>query len=203
MDTSDIRNKYFEWLCDIVGGSVATESVSYSGLLMRLHSIDFRWQRALDADRADWGVEMRYRFAQTQGYGDDFDVRVHLGGTCTVLEMMIALAVRCEEDIMADPEYGDRTSQWFWSMIVSLGLGSMHNANLDVDHVDAVIQKFLDREYGSDGKGGLFTLRNAPFDAREVDIWYQLCWYLDEIDGVVVRPKSDPCTRTRERSKQM
>ena len=39
--------------------------------------------------------------------------------------MMIALAIRCEEHIMDDPDAGDRTGQWFWSMLVSLGLGSM------------------------------------------------------------------------------
>lgn len=42
---------------------------------------------------------------------------------CSVLEMIIALAIRLEEHIMDDPDIGNRTGQWFWDMIVSLGLG--------------------------------------------------------------------------------
>jgi hypothetical protein len=99
--------------------------------------------------------------------------------------MMVALAVRCEEDMMYDPDYGDRTAQWFWGMVRSLGLGGMMDSVYDPDRVEAVIQRFLNRDYEPNGKGGLFTLRHAPFDARKVDIWYQLCWYLDELAGDV------------------
>ena len=129
---------------------------------------------------------MRYRFAQSKPLDTgSFDVRVYLGGPCTVLEMMVALAVRCEEDMMDDPDYGDRTSQWFWNMVVSLGLGGMTDRVYDYERVEMVIQRFLNRDYEPNGKGGLFTLRHAPFDARKVDIWHQLCWYLDELAGDV------------------
>ena len=47
--------------------------------------------------------------------------------------------------------------------------------------VEDVIERFLDREYGPDGKGGLFTVRHCEYDLRDVEIWYQLCWYLDSI----------------------
>lgn len=183
MYAGDIQEYYFEWLCDIVCRGSQPDDISYDLLLRHLQGIPFRWSRTLDADRADWGVDMRYRFAQSQGYGNRVDIREYIDGPCTVLEMMVALAVRCEEDLMDDPDYGDRTSQWFWSMIVSLGLGAMYNHNYDEQYVENVIQRFLDREYEPNGKGGLFTLRRAPFDSRKVDIWYQLCWYLDELAG--------------------
>lgn len=181
-----IRNEYFEWLCDIVCQKRFANTISYRKLLAHLHNVPFRWSRTLDADRADWGVDMRYRFAQSRSLdAGSFDVRAYLGGPCTVLEMMVALAVRCEEDMMDDPEYGDRTSQWFWNMVVSLGLGGTTDQVYDYDRVEGVIQRFLNRDYEPNGKGGLFTLRHAPFDARKVDIWYQLCWYLDELAGDV------------------
>lgn len=179
MYADEIRSDYFQWLRNIVCTNRFSEAVSYDKLLFRLHSFDFRWTRALDADRAEWGLNMRYRFAQDRKYEAEF-IKQCINGPCSVLEMMIALAVRCEEDLMDDPDYGDRTAQWFWDMIVSLGLGSMVDTNFDVECVDNTIQKFLNREYDRDGKGGLFTLKHAPFDARKVDIWYQLCWHLDE-----------------------
>ena len=41
---------------------------------------------------------------------------------------------------------------------------------------------FLNREYEPNGKGGLFFIRNCKEDLRNVEIWAQLCWYLDTID---------------------
>ena len=98
-----------------------------------------------------------------------------------MLEMMIALAIRCEEDIMNDSSIGDRTKQWFWGMVVSLGLGPMHDAYYDRDFVTDVLDKFVKGLYEPDGRGGLFTIPGCREDLRNVEIWYQLCWYLDTI----------------------
>lgn len=94
--------------------------------------------------------------------------------------MMIALAIRCEEHIMDDPDIGNRTGQWFWNMIVNLGLGSMNDSKFDRDYVEDIVQKFLDRKYSRNGDGGLFTVNRSRYDLRSVEIWYQMCWYLDE-----------------------
>ena len=95
--------------------------------------------------------------------------------------MMIALAIRCEEHIMDDPDIGNRTGQWFWNMIVNLGLGSMTDAKFDENYTNMVIERFLNREYERNGDGGLFTVKHSRRDLRTVEIWYQMCWYLDEI----------------------
>ena len=100
---------------------------------------------------------------------------------CSVLEMIIALAIRLEEHIMDDPDIGNRTGQWFWDMIVSLGLGSMDDSKFDKAHAIDVIRRFLDRDYGRDGKGGLFTIEHCRYDMRDIEIWYQANWYLDNI----------------------
>ena len=95
--------------------------------------------------------------------------------------MMVGLAIRCEETIMDDTNIGDRTGQWFWGMIVNLGLGSMFDNNYDRQLVETNVERFLEREYDYNGKGGLFTIRHCDRDLRDVEIWYQLCWYLDSI----------------------
>ena len=111
---------------------------------------------------------------------DHEEVRHFIDGPCSVLEMMVALAMSCE-NIMNDPQIGDRTGQWFWNMIISLGLGSMTDIRFDKEYCLEVIYRFLDREYEPDGKGGLFTIRNCDTDLRNVGIWYQTCWYLNNI----------------------
>ena len=91
---------------------------------------------------------------------------------------MVALALRCEETIMDDPTLGNRTGQWFWGMITSLGLGSMSDDKYDKAYVNAIISRFLSRDYEPNGKGGLFTVKNCEQDMRDIEIWHQ---YLNSI----------------------
>ena len=91
---------------------------------------------------------------------------------------MVGLAIRCES-FMDDTAYGDRTGQWFWGMITNLGLGHMTDSKFDEREADVIIDRFLNREYEPNGKGGLFTVRNYDEDLRDVEIWNQLCYYLD------------------------
>lgn len=180
--TNQIANEYFKWLSDIVCKDLFSEEISYNKLLVYLHSTEFRWPKSLpmDRNRAEDGIDLRYRFTyQHPDLGVQADRYIH--GPCSVLEMMIALAIRCEETIMDDPKKGDRTQQWFWGMVSSLGLSSMRDDLFDRGFVDFSINRFLNREYEPNGKGGLFTIRNCDKDLRSVEIWYQLNWYLDTI----------------------
>ena len=174
-----IREEYFDWLYELVCKQRYSNRISYKKLLTHLHNTVFRYSILKDQNRAEDGICLRYRF--TDEYYSIKDAEKYLKGPCSVLEMMVALAVRCEENIMDDPNIGDRTGQWFWEMIGNLGLGSMNDTRFDIIYVDEVISKFLDRKYSPDGRGGLFTIKNCDCDLRKVEIWYQLCWYLDSI----------------------
>lgn len=176
MDEQRINDEYFEWMCGLICGNRYAEAVSYRKLLAYLHSIEFTYSIPRDKNRAEDGLDLRYRFAYETNIKHAED---YIYGPCSVLEMMVALAIRCEENIMDDPSYGNRTGQWFWGMIVNLGLGFMTDSRFDEKFVDDVIFRFLNREYEPDGKGGLFTVRNCKYDLRTVEIWYQMCWYLD------------------------
>lgn len=175
---NQIINEYFEWLSDLVCGERYSNPISYRKLLMFLHNVEFRYSIPNDQNRANDGKSLRWRFARGKGMPA---VPTCLCGPCSVLEMMVALALRCEEDIMDDPKIGNRTGQWFWGMVVSLGLGYMTDDNFDKRDARRVINIFLDREYEPNGRGGLFTIRNCDEDIRNIEIWYQLCWYLDNI----------------------
>ena len=181
---NDIINEYFEWLYNYVCEGLFPKSESYRKLFMQLHNTEFTFTISRDANRADDGVNMRYRFVISHGheYEDISDIIMDaLDGPCSVLEMILALAIRCEETIMDDPDVGDRTKQWFWGMITNLGLGSMTDRRFDKAYVNQVVERFLNRDYEPDGKGGLFTVRNSDCDLRDIEIWHQLCRYLDTI----------------------
>ena len=177
----EINEDYFEWLYEGMCGNRYSKNISYRKLLEHLHNTNFRYTRSNDKNRASDGIDLRYSFALSQGCEDEPElITDYLKGPCSVFEMMVALAQRCES-VMDDPKIGDRTGQWFWGMINNLGLGGMNDNRYDEQYVNDVINTFLDREYKSNGKGGLFTIRNCEYDLREVEIWYQLCWYLDTI----------------------
>lgn len=171
-----IIDEYFEWLHDSVCGERYAKSISFRKLLMYLHSREFVYSIPKDENRAEDGMDLRRHFTRESGYPDDY--LEYLEGPCSVLEMMVALSIRCE-NFMDDAQIGNRTGQWFWGMIVSLGLGSMIDTRYDKTFVEEVIDIFLNREYEPDGKGGLFTITDCEDDLRDVEIWYQLCWYLD------------------------
>ena len=164
---------YHQWLCDIVCRNLFSKHVSYDRLLSYLSHREFTIIIPNDINRAEDGIDLRLRYQSHTGE------HISRSIPCSVLEMMVALAIRCEESIMDNPAYGDRTAQWFWSMVRNLGLYSMTDDRFDSEYVSLVIDRFLDREYEPNGEGGLFKINNCKYDLRKIEIWYQLCWYLD------------------------
>lgn len=176
-----VQDEYFEWLYDIVSKQRAHEDISYRKLFMLLHDIEFTFVIPNDVNRAKDGIDLRYKFSIYNDYDPYMINRDILDGPCSVLEMMVALAIRCEEAIMYDTTYGDRTGQWFWGMLNNLGLGHMIDSKFNERVAKHKIYDFLDREYFPDGRGGLFWINDCEEDLRNVEIWTQLCWYLNEI----------------------
>ena len=173
-----VNDEYFEWLCELIDSKRFSRQISYRKLLMHLHNIEFTWFVPHDDNRADDGIQLRRRYALDS---EDMSLTHYLKGPCSVLEMMVALAIRCEENIMDDALIGNRTGQWFWGMIRNLGLTPMTDSKFKIEPVDEIIARFLNREYEPDGRGGLFTIRNCEYDLRTVEIWCQLSWYLGSI----------------------
>ena len=173
----DVREQYFNWMYDMV---FTKRKPSYVRLLRYLDDREFICAVRLDGNRADDGIYLRYRFKQEKQLRA-IDTDRYLSGKCSVLEMMVALCLRIEEDIMDDPTEGNRISKWFHIMLKNLGLLDMDDAYFDKRYADRVITRFLNREYEPDGAGGLFRVKDCPYDLRNVEIWYQMCWYFDSI----------------------
>lgn len=176
----DLNNEYLDWIFSLIGNTY--DGKSYVKLLEYLHNCEFICLWEFDDSRAADGIEFRYRFGYENNYSR-IDISTYLDTRpCSILEMMAALAFRCEESIMSNPKYGDRTSFWFWGMISSLGLLGMDDRNLDKQFVDDVIHTMLHHNYKKNGRGGLFTVHDPRIDMRRLNIWYQLNAYLNELD---------------------
>lgn len=174
-----INSDYFEWMHDLVCEDRFAKTISYRQLLTFLHEVEFIYFVPYDENRAAEGISLRYRYCLLHNCED---LEHYITGPCSVLEMMVALALRCEETIMDDPLMGNRTSQWFWNMISNMGLGSMSDNNYNEWLVNDVVTRFLNREYEPDGRGGLFRVKDWDRDMRTAEIWHQLMAYINSIE---------------------
>lgn len=172
------KSKYFEWL---VSKIYTGDDFRYNDLMSYLLDRDFTWTLPMDSNRAEDGFDLRHRYADETG--DVFStLNSDINAPCSMLEMIIALAIRCEEQIMRDFDKGDRTGVWFWSIIETLGLGQMEDGYFDPDFVEYIVQRLLKRKYKKDGSdGAMFVIHNSRYDMRTADIWYQANWYLEEV----------------------
>lgn len=186
MTNEKVNKDYFDWMYRLVCDNRyfrRKREGSYRLLFRHLHQTQFTSIIEMDDNRAYDGIDLRYRFGREMDI-PQFEIADSLDNRpCSVLEMMIALAIRCEEHIMEDSEMGNRTGQWFWNMIVSLGLGSMNDTKYDEIYVDECLDRFLNRKYKRNGEGSLFTIEHPKRDMRNVEIWYQMCMYLEDLYG--------------------
>ena len=178
MHENNVTIDYFDWMYNLVCRNRYSKNISFKKVFSYLNDTKFTYSIKMDLNRAKDGTELRRRYANEFKIANIYD---RICGPCSVLEMMIALAIRCEETIMDDENFGDRTDQWFWDMMKNLGLGHMDDDEFDEEYVSDVITRFLNRDYEPDGRGGLFFVRNCDIDLRDVEIWIQMLWYLDNI----------------------
>lgn len=178
MKKYEIEREYFRWLCSLVCTSHL--QIRYSYILAHLHRREFIWTIPNDRNRAIDGLELRKRYG-TESDLDFISLGLYLNEPCSVLEMMVALACRCEDSIMHNPEIGDRTGQWFWTMIFNMGLKSMTDDHYSLNDADKAIDILLKHRYTATGEnGGLFVINNPRMDMRRTEIWYQMCWWISE-----------------------
>lgn len=170
-----IENLYFNWLCAKVNRvENPTPSLTFWNLLRQLHSTEYVWLVSGDDNRAEDGVELRTEFLTEANlpYPREWE---SVG--CSVLEMLIAFSRRAQFNAGETPEY------WFWSFLTNLGLDEANDAsNAPPEIIDDILYNFVWRCYEENGVGGLFPMKNPPANQKEVEVWYQFCEYLIDID---------------------
>lgn len=179
MYRGDLVEEYREWLFDIIRFDDYCDR--YERLLDYLSGRKFTWLVDHDDNRAEDGFALRWKFASEYDVDDNFWIG-RLPVRCSVLEMMIALSMRCE-DVVYDPEEGDRTAIWFWEMIKNIGLERQDNVRFNREFCDICIDQLLNRRYCRNGKGGWFYVKNPGIDMTKSEIWYQMnTWILENFE---------------------
>jgi hypothetical protein len=165
------RDRYLMWLYSQVGDvTVQDPAATFWTLFTQMQATPFVWLVPNDDNRVEDGRELRLSWAYQRNITDP----AIEGPGCSFLEMLIALCRRLEF------EAGDTTANWFWHILQNLGLLPCTDRGYDEHLAQEAIDRVIWRLYAPDGTGGLFPLKRAYYDQREVEIWYQLNAYLLE-----------------------
>ena len=161
---------YFWHLCEIVRSRYVPEPDCYSRLLWKLHNTRFSSNQLMYANRIGDAFAYRRR--------NQFDDLVEPVG---ILEIMVSLADRIETDIMGGTVDRNRTAEWFWEMLRSLGLYGMDNEHYDESFVRKVVSDFIHQRYSANGEGGLFTVSTPGVNMPQYELWYQANLHIAEV----------------------
>lgn len=174
----DIKIEYLKWLYD----SVFEEDDHYIHLANILHSIPFIYILEWDENMGCHGIELRYRFMYINGMYDQNYEDIFDDDPCSVFEMLVALAIRIEDQFMDNLE-DYRVPEWFKLMLKNIGLEPYNDSyfnNWSFDYeVKGIVDNFLYRRFDPDGHGSIFTT-NRDVDMRDIDFWKQTTWYLTD-----------------------
>lgn len=170
--------RYFQYLCGLVdpfGGSPDPASLY---ILRKLWKRDFWSMTPNDDNRSSDGLVLREVYHRETGMAAG-DI-----GTCRMLEMMIGLARRMQQEMKDAIDDEENTEgRWFWEMVRNLGLYSVADEFAEPNdemggRMDRIIDAVVERTYDRLGHGGLFPLKRSIVDQRRVEIWLQMQAYL-------------------------
>ena len=176
---NDVEDLYFKWLSTLVFPNEEIQR-NYIGLLNLLYEIEYIWNQniPLDENRYIDGINLRESFSYKSKIPSDI-VQNSIQGPCTILEMICALGIRIDNDIMATYYTGyDHGYFWIQKMLKNLNILQYDDLNFDEDAVRRKIDNFLKRRYSENGFGGLFYVPNSEKDMRSMNIWDQMCYYI-------------------------
>lgn len=158
-------NGYFNWLMDIIGGPG-----EYEDFIKLLYNTEYYSNIPNDQNRAVDGLELRYYYEKETG------LLCEKTGPCSVLEMMIKLAMRTENGFLFDQKVGNRTNLWFWEMFSNAGFDKIAKNGQKKWANAHFLDKFLARETGT----YFFKMAKSPENFGEMEVWEQLCRYISE-----------------------
>ena len=93
MTKNELNDAYFNWMCQLVFDGRYSKKLSYRRLLKVLHKIEFTYSIPMDGNRAEDGIDLRYRFGYENGCSSSMISAYLDNKTCSVLEMMIDIKV--------------------------------------------------------------------------------------------------------------
>lgn len=164
--------EYERWLETIVA---SRSKHNGDGIPFFLFHNEFTFRMSRDRNRAEDGVALRRKYLNAPRNPELPGWQTE---PCTVLEMLIALAIRVDNEYIGDPNRPN-PGAFFWEMVENLRLIPILSA-YGMRENRKKLRKWLDRGFEYNGFGSIFPLHQPRNDQREIEIWDQMNAYLFE-----------------------
>lgn len=150
----------------------------YGRLFEILHNIDFEYILERDENRESDGIDLRDDFYIPDCFDFELEMAFY-GRKCSVFEMLLALSIRVDDEIIGDPAE-EHPEKFFIEMIENLGLGIFRGDRYRDEYVIEIVQKWMDRKFNKKGGGSPFPMKHDRRDQRKLEIWDQMNAYISE-----------------------
>jgi len=183
-----IQELYLRWLEEFVVAS-NYKGKSYIKLCNLLMKLPFIWSPEIPLDEnRKYDVQSLLRDLYIQSQSDWYrleedEILDFPNVPVSFLELIISLAMRIDMDFMREVNDVDNSRVYFWVIIKNLGFLKYDDESWTEDSIIEIVNRVnivQDRKYDFNGNGGLFPLKEAKNDQRNVQIWNQLCNFVNE-----------------------
>lgn len=184
--TNNLSELYLVWLINLINAD-NYKGKSYIKLCSLLNKVPFEPVIKLDENRLS-DVQSLLRETYIQSQSDWYrltndDIMELPTWPVSFLELIISLAMRMDLDFMREINGIDNTRIYFWVLVRNLGILEFDDEHWGEDAIISIVNRLnivQDRKYDFNGNGGLFPLENAEMDQRNVQIWNQLCQFVNQ-----------------------
>ena len=172
--------EYFEYLAGMVFDVDSDiPSQTYWCMLGQLHKTPYVWYIPNDDNRAMDGKDFRYEFEPTSTQGWLYNE------PCSFLEMLLGVARRMDfllgEDLEGVKNYVGYYARELLRNCQLLHISDAEWTDESEAEIDAVLERIMEHKYNYRGQGGLFPIaKPVGRDMRAVEIWDQLCAYIED-----------------------
>lgn len=170
----ELLEDYLRWLEPQLQDEYGRPDKTYSDLLNVMAEQEFAYIVPMDDNRIADGLYLRVEFA------NEFHVaqrRMEQLGPCSFLEVLIALSRRLA--FIA----GGQAPGWAWQLLGNLELQRMSDplSRAKRNKVQEIMNNVIQRKYSPDGTGGFFPLAWSDDDQTQIELWYQMNTYVEEL----------------------
>lgn len=173
--TSQIAIKdYRLWLGSQLRDEHGNPEKTYWGLVTTMFDKEFGWILPMDENRLADGIDLRVDFARLEHMDPNGFQNF---GPCSFLEVLIGLSRRMAFNA------GGQAAGWAWQFLCNLELDRFSDplTRPRERRAHAIMDTVIHRTYSPDGRGGFFPLTRSEDDQTQIELWYQMHAYIEEL----------------------
>lgn len=169
-----LAEEYLRWLEPQIRDEYGNPNRTYWDLLHMMWEKEFGWLVPYDDNRIADGLDLRAEFSHDRRISHTTLLEL---GPCSFLEVLIGISRRLE--FIA----GGKAPGWAWQLLHNLELHRMADPlrRSQRRKVSDILDTCIRRTYEPTGYGGFFPLAWPDEDQTQIEIWYQMSAFINEL----------------------